>query len=88
MLPHLAGVLIERVEQVQDAVWLWARPRAEAAVCAGCGQESARVHSRYERRMADAAIAGQRVTLCLRVRRFVCRTNDCQVKTFAEQVEV
>jgi transposase len=83
----LAGVLIERVEQTRDAVWLWARPRAETAVCAGCGQESARVHSRYERRLADAAVAGQRVTLCLRVRRFLCRTNNCVVKTFAEQVE-
>jgi transposase len=83
----LAGVLIERVEQIRDAVWLWARPRAETAVCAGCGQESARVHSHYERRLADAAVAGQRVTLCLRVRRFLCRTNNCVVKTFAEQVE-
>lgn len=83
----MAGVLIERVERIRDAVWLWARPSAETAVCAGCGQESARVHSRYERRLADAAVAGQRVTLCLRVRRFLCCTNDCQVKTFAEQVE-
>jgi transposase len=80
-------VLIERVEQIRDVVWLWARPRAETAVCAGCGQESARVHSRYERRVADAAVAGQRVMLYLRVRRFSCRTNDCGVKTFAEQVE-
>jgi hypothetical protein len=23
LLPHLAGVLIERVEQVRDVVWLW-----------------------------------------------------------------
>jgi transposase len=83
----LASVLIERVERIRDAVWLWARPRAETAVCAGCGQESARVHSRYERRLADAAVAGQRVMLCLRVRRFVCRTNGCGVKTFVEQVE-
>src|SRR5205807_10413262 len=52
-----------------------------------CGQESARVHSRYERRVADAAVAGRRVVLRLRVRRFVCRTDDCQATTFAEQVE-
>jgi transposase len=83
----LAGVLIERVERIRDAVWLWVRPRAETAVCAGCGQESARVHSHYERRLADAALGGQRVMLCLRVRRFICRTNDCGVKTFVEQVE-
>ncbi len=45
------------------------------------------MHSRYERQLADAAVAGQRVRLCLRVRRFVCRTNDCGVKTFVEQVD-
>ena len=67
----MAGVLIERVEQIRDAVWLWARPRAETAVCAGCGQESARVHSHYERRLADAAVAGQRVTERLRIFRTV-----------------
>ncbi|HEY0808101.1 MAG TPA: ISL3 family transposase [Pseudonocardiaceae bacterium] len=68
-------------------MWLWARPRARTAVCAGCGQESAGVHSRYDRRVADAAVAGRRVVLRLRVRRFVCRNHDCQIRTFAEQVE-
>jgi transposase len=87
LLPHLAGVLIERVEQIRDAVWLWARARACMAVCTGCGGESTRVHSRYERRLADAAVAGRRVVIRLRVRRFVCRNDECEVKTFAEQVE-
>jgi transposase len=83
----LADVLIDRVEQIRNTVWLHARPRAQTAVCPRCGQESARVHSRYERRVADAAVAGRRVVLRLRVRRFVCRTNGCQATTFAEQVE-
>jgi transposase len=87
LLPHLADVLIERVEEICGTVWLWARPRARTAVCTGCGRDSARVHSRYERRVADAAVAGRRVVLRMRVRRFVCRTEDCPVKTFAEQVE-
>jgi transposase len=87
LLPHLAGVLIERVEEICVTVWLWARARARTAVCTGCGRDSARVHSRYERRVADAAVAGRRVVLRMRVRRFVCRAEDCPVKTFAEQVE-
>lgn len=73
---HLAGVLIEQVEQIRDAVWLWARPRAQVAVCTGCGQDSARVHSGYERRLVDAALAGRRVVIRLRVRRFICRNDD------------
>jgi transposase len=85
-LPHLAGVLIDRVEEIGGTVWLWARPRARTAVCTGCGRDSVRVHSRYERRVADAAVAGRRVVLRVRVRRFVCGVAGCPVKTFAEQV--
>jgi hypothetical protein len=87
LLPHLADVLIDRVEEIRGTVWLWARPRARAAICTGCGQDSVRVHSRYERRVADAAVAGWRVVLRVRVRRFVCGIAGCPVKTFAEQIE-
>ena len=46
--------------------------RAGAAVCPACGRSSRRVHSRYERRLADAAIGGQRVIIRLQVRRLFC----------------
>jgi hypothetical protein len=45
------------------------------------------LHSRYERRLADAAVAGRRVEIQLRVRRLFCEVADCPVKTFVEQVE-
>ena len=45
-----------------------------------------RVHSRYERRLADAAIGGRRVVIRLTVRRFFCACAACKRKTFAEQV--
>jgi transposase len=44
------------------------------------------VHSRYERKLADAAVAGRPVELRLRVRRFFCDSEGCGVRTFAEQV--
>lgn len=53
------GVLIERIEEIHGTVWIWARPRAQTAVCARCGHTSGRVHSGYERRLADAALAGR-----------------------------
>jgi transposase len=83
----LADVVIERVEQIRTTVWLDVRPRTLMAVCPRCGQESTRVHSHYQRRVADAAVAGRRVVLRLRVRRFVCRTEECSATTFVEQVE-
>jgi transposase len=57
-----------------------------AACCPGCGDESDRVHSRYERRLADAVVAGRRVEIRLRVRRFFCDGQGCGRRTFAEQV--
>jgi transposase len=44
------------------------------------------VHSRYERRLADAAIGGQRVIIRLQVRRLFCDEPACAKTTFAEQV--
>lgn len=84
-MPHLAGVVIERVEQVAGGVLLWVNSKASEVVCHACGQLARRVHSRYDRRLADAAIAGQTVVLRLRVRRFFCDSSECAVRTFTEQ---
>ncbi|MGH3781992.1 MAG: transposase family protein [Pseudonocardiaceae bacterium] len=70
LVPHLADVVVERVEEAGGTVLIWAHPRAARASCPRCGGESGRVHSRYERTLADAAVAGQRVEIRLRVRRF------------------
>lgn len=86
LLPHLADVVIERIAEVGGPVRIWARPRAGQASCPGCGAASARVHSRYERRLADAAVAGRRVEIQLRVRRFFCENAGCSARTFAEQI--
>jgi hypothetical protein len=44
------------------------------------------VHSRYQRRIADAAVGGRRVVLRLGVRRLFCDHPDCQARTFTEQL--
>jgi hypothetical protein len=44
------------------------------------------VHSWYRRRLADVALAGQAVTLRLRVLRFFCDNTGCAARTFVEQV--
>jgi len=47
---------------------------------------SRRVHSRYQRRLGDAAAGGQEVLIHLQVRRFFCGNPGCAKTTFAEQV--
>jgi transposase len=79
-------VVIEQIDLVGESVQIRAHPRAMQACCPGCGGESSRVHSRYERRLADAAVAGRRAEIRLRVRRFFCDGEGCRVRTFAEQV--
>lgn len=54
--------------------------------CPGCGTPTRRVHSRYRRRLADAALGGRPVVIDLRVRRLFCDTACCARRTFAEQV--
>jgi len=87
VLPHLAPVVIDRAEAGAALVQLWAHPSAGQAACPRCGCSSGRVHSRYRRRLADAAIGGRPVVIQLAVRRFFCDWPDCPQVTFAEQVE-
>ena len=72
LLPHLAGAVIEGVVAAAGLLLVLARARAGTAACPACGAVSARVHSRYGRRLADTPIGGRRVVIRLAVRRFFC----------------
>jgi transposase len=86
VLPHLAAVVVERIERGIAGLQLWVRARGRRALCPRCGRGAGRVHSRYERRLADAAVAGAPVELRLRARRFFCDVTACATRTFAEQI--
>ena len=66
-------------------VVLDARLGTDAAGCWRCGRWSARVHSRYRRRLCDAPIAGRPVQLRLQVRRFFSDNAACPARTLVEQ---
>lgn len=85
MFPHLAGVVVERIEQAAAGLLIWVSSTASEVACHTCGHPAGRVHSHYNRQLADAAIAGQTVALRLRVRRFFCDDTECVVRTFTEQ---
>ncbi|WP_442788738.1 ISL3 family transposase [Dactylosporangium sp. NBC_01737] len=55
--------------------------------CPACGIPASRVHDRYERQIADTAVAGQRVLIRLQVRRFICDVAACTRRTFVEQAD-
>jgi transposase len=63
-----------------------ARTLPGTASCPSCGLPSDKVHSRYQRRLADVALAGRRMVIVLSVRRLFCDDQACQRRTFAEQI--
>ncbi|MFE0459416.1 ISL3 family transposase [Kitasatospora sp. NPDC058965] len=87
LLPHLAQVLVEQVRIEGRKVLVVARTRDGTAVpCPDCGVPTRRVHSRYQRHLADAPLGGRSVAIELCVRRLFCDTAHCTRRTFAEQV--
>ncbi|MEU7183581.1 MULTISPECIES: ISL3 family transposase [Streptomyces] len=87
MSPHLDVVRLERVWSVAGMVRIAARTRELMVACPDCGRDSARVHSRYSRTLADVAAGGRSVLISLTVRRLFCDGPACGRRTFAEQVE-
>lgn len=73
LLPHLAGVHVERVMASGRSVHLEAATCTAEAECSVCGQPSRRVHSRYRRWLDDREIGGRAVAIRLQVRRALSR---------------
>ena len=86
LFPQVDGLVIEDITLGDERVLVAARAVAAYATCPACGERSGRVHSGYDRRLADAAVGGRPVAIQLRVRRFRCAAAACPKTTFAEQV--
>jgi len=84
--PTLSGIRVDRLWREDAAIHLAVRATRRVARCPLCQRRSRRVHSHYERTLADLPCGGERVTLHLRVRRFVCRVRWCCRKIFAERL--
>jgi transposase len=86
LLPLIpAGLLEQQILPSPDHLIIVATPQACSANCPGCGQSSARVHSRYERTLGDLPWQGRPVSLRVRARRFRFPNPDCPRLTFAER---
>jgi transposase len=87
LLPFpLPGFVAEHVSTASPTLLIDARASTPEAVCPDCQAPSARVHSRYTRRLRDLPIAEHPVRLRLQVRRFRCATPACPRQTFAERL--
>lgn len=72
-----AGKLVLKVIATQDSY-----------ICPDCGMKSRRVHSQYQRQLADLPCVGKPIRLTWTVRRFFCDNPVCSRVTFVEQIPV
>jgi len=82
-----AGLSFDGVEDGGVDVIVHAHPASAGGKCPDCGTWSARIHSRYTRRLNDLPIGGRRAQLVVQARRFFCDASSCSRWTFAERLE-
>jgi len=80
------GLVVERVETEAAGLLIVARPALTTAACPTCGSASARVHSTYQRFLADLPAHGRAVRISVRARRFRCALTTCGQRIFAERL--
>jgi transposase len=85
LLSQLRGFRLERIRIAEEGVIVELSSTRRTARCPLCSRRSHRVHSRYERTLADLPWAHRSVTLHLHVRRFFCPKRRCPRRIFAEQ---
>jgi transposase len=86
LLPIHSGLEIEKIAITPETSSLEVRTTAGTACCPQCGQSSGRVHSRYQRKLADLPWQGRIVTIRLQARRFFCATTTCAQQIFVERI--
>ena len=74
------------LDPVHSAITVILQARRITARCPLCGRWSKRIHSRYERTLADLPWGMHAVTVRLRVRRLFCRNTRCARRIFAERL--
>jgi transposase len=80
-----SGFRADRISIDGNTTIIEARAVASTGQCLECGAISARVHSHYQRRLADLPLAGRVVRMSLMARRFRCMTASCRRNIFTER---
>jgi transposase len=81
------GFIVEGVSNDFGGPVLKVRAASETSRCPGCGAASARIHSRYQRRLTDLPISNKPVRIVMQARRFHCDAVLCGRRIFAERFD-
>ncbi len=81
-----AGITIDSIDPSANELVIRIACDFPSMPCPECRQPSARIHSCYQRLVADLPCAGRNVILALTLRKFVCGTPTCPRKIFTERL--
>ena len=76
---------IETIEVSEHTVLVHLYATLPTAPCPQCGTPGSRIHSRYQRTIADIAFGRRHLLLKLQVRKWICRESSCPQRIFAER---
>src|SRR5438067_7951960 len=80
-----SGLEVTTSSQEEGVLYVSLLSTQPASPCPSCGSAATRIHSRYQRRLADLPSAGQPVRFLLSGRKFFCNEPTCPRKIFAER---
>ena len=86
LLPDLPGFTIEQITVSNGVITVLACSQTTSGHCPECAHLSTRIHSRYQRILADLPWSGRTVRLIVQVHRFICTHPTCPRKTFSEAI--
>jgi len=84
LLPGPTRLRLTTLTTTTERIILDLTATQHAACCPTCASETTRIHSHYQRTVADLPWASLPVQLHLHVRRFMCDNPACARVTFAE----
>jgi len=81
-----AGIRVASIHPSTNELVIGVACHFPSMACPECHQPSDRIHSSYQRAVADLPCAGRNVILALTVRKFICGTPTCSCKIFTERL--
>jgi len=86
LLPTYEGVRLNYLSTIGDTILVHMNALAVCARCHLCGSTSERIHSHYQRTLADLPWAHCPVRIQIQLRKFFCDNPDCKRRIFTEPI--
>jgi transposase len=88
LLPDKSLLQLEscNLDEEQRTVALLVSSTQTSVECPVCNSQTSKIHSRYERKLADLSWANYSTSISLRARKFFCINTECKRRIFTERL--